>query len=688
MGIINVLDQQTVNLISAGEVVERPASVIKELLENAVDAGATAVTVEIKAGGSAYMRVSDNGKGMSREDVLICVKKHATSKIKCSDDLDSIITLGFRGEALAAISSVSKFEIVSKRRDDIIGTRLEIHGDEKISEQEIGCPEGTSVTVCDLFFNLPARRKFLKKPATETGVISQYVEKIALSHPEIAFKYIADGSIKFQTPGDSKLASAIYSIYGREFASGITEVSHEENGIEVSGYISKPEFSKNNRNYQTCFVNNRYVRAKSVMFGVDDAYKNYILSDKHSCYVLFCKVDPHTIDVNVHPAKLEIKFSDEKAIYSAVYSAVLMTLRNLKNPIAAGQPLSEPPRQDSDSIRIIPKNETTPSEKAVPDSANRIRTEQNTYKMVQSPSDSPISFKEFSEIFKIEEYKPAESELKATVPENVAEFKSAQPVGILRTRYIPENPGGNIINQVSEKNEVPQKTESAQEIISPKDSTETHITTESSDIPQETDIPKLEGTVSPYRIVGEIFNTYVLVESDDGLVMVDKHAAHERILYEELKLSSKNDAIQMLMVPVVIELDRKTSEYAEDFIPQITKAGFEIESFGDNTFTVRSVPAMLSGISSDDITEIVTSMALNVADSKKALMTVEHIFDDILHTAACKAAIKAKRHYDEKEIEYLIKRLYEIGNITYCPHGRPVCKIFTKKELDKFFFRT
>lgn len=658
MGIINVLDQQTVNLISAGEVVERPASVIKELLENAVDAGASAITVEIKAGGAAYMRVTDNGKGMSYEDVVLCVKKHATSKIKNSEDLDNILTLGFRGEALAAISSVSKFEIVSRRRDDLVGTRLEFYGEKKKAEEETGCPEGTTVTVCDLFFNMPARRKFLKKPSTETGVISQYVEKIALSHPEIAFKYIADGSVKFQTSGDRSLPNTIYSIYGREFASGITKVSYEENGIEVSGYIAKPEYSKNNRNYQTCFINNRYVRAKSVMFAVDDAYKNYILSDKYPCYVLFCNVDPHTIDVNVHPAKLEIKFSDEKAVYNTVYSAVRIALQNLKNPLA--QPLIQ---AESPQVSAKPVCQSKPVWESAPKP-----------KEPEIP-EKKIEYKKFSEIFKIEEYKPTKEDLKKIQFVSKDEFKTARPIGVLRTVCTPEKSDSeNIIHEVPAVPPVP---------VEPSVPPETDIQTQ-----QMHETSKIEQAVTQYRIVGEIFNTYIMVESSDGLVLIDKHAAHERILYEELKLSCKSSAVQMLMVPVVIELDRKTAEYADDFMPKITEAGFEISEFGDNTFIVRSVPAMLSGISSDDISDIVSAMALNVADGKKAMLPVETIFDDILHTAACKAAIKAKRHYDEKDMEYLVKRLYEIGNITYCPHGRPVCKIFTKRELDKFFFRT
>lgn len=657
MGIINLLDKQTVNLISAGEVVERPASVIKELMENAIDAHATSITVEIKAGGAAYMRVSDNGKGMSREDVAMCVKKHATSKIKNSDDLCSIITLGFRGEALAAISSVSKFEIVSRRHEDITGTRLALQGELKDAEEEIGCPQGTSVTVCDLFFNLPARRKFLKKPSTETGVISQYVEKIALSHPEIAFKYIADGSIKLQTSGDGSLPNTIYSVYGRDFASGITPISFEENGVEVSGYIAKPEFSKNNRNYQTCFVNNRFVRAKSVMFGVDDAYKNYILSDRHPCYVIFCKIDPASIDVNVHPAKLEIKFSDEKAVYSAVYSAVRTALHALKNPLANAS--SQEPSENHKTPLAIPKPESA----KVPEALS---------KAVADTTVKKVEFKDFSEIFKIEEYKTTSQETKLPSSQICDSFKSATPVGILRTVHIPEKTkDNNFVNTFHE-----DKPEHSEQQTPPAHSS------------KELQIPKLEQAVTEYRIIGEAFNTYILVESDEGLILIDKHAAHERILYEELKLSAKNDAVQMLMVPVIVEMDRKTAEYAQDFIPQITRSGFEISEFGDNSFVVRSVPAMLSGISSESIEEAISAMALNVAEGKKALVPIETIFDDILHTAACKAAIKAKRHYDQKDMEYLVKRLYEIGNITYCPHGRPVCKIFTKKELDKFFFRT
>lgn len=649
MGIINVLDQKTISLISAGEVVERPASVIKELMENAIDAGSKNITVEIRAGGANYMRVTDDGKGMSREDVLLCIKKHATSKIKNSDDLDSIFTLGFRGEALSAISSVSRFEIISKQHDDVVGTKIQLSGDSQISVDEVGCPHGTTVTVCDLFFNIPARRKFLKKPATETGVISQYVEKIALSHPDISFKYIVDGSVKIQTPGDSSLTNTIYAVYGKEFSSGLAEVSYQQDDIKISGYITKPEFLKNNRNYQSCFVNNRYVRAKSLMFGIDDAYKNYILSDKHPCYVIFCQINPSSIDVNVHPSKLEIKFSDERAVYSAAYTAVKTTLMNLKNPIS--QPEIPVVQQVSD----IEKTETKPNE-PVPRC--------NTAPPASTDKKSDFGFKEFSQIFKIEQYQQSE---KVFVPRQDDTFKQATPTGVLRTVCQPEESKGDAV--------VPDVYAQDREISSAIQKAQDNQTQKMEQVPD-------------YRVVGEIFNTYILVENEQGLVLVDKHAAHERILYQDLKISAKNNSIQMLMVPVVVELDRKTSEHAEDFIPQITQAGFEMSGFGDNTFVVRSVPGLLSGISSGEITDIVTAMALNVAEGKKASTPIEDIFDQILHTAACKAAIKANRHYADKDMEFLIKRLYEIGNIAYCPHGRPVSKIFTKKELDKLFFRT
>ena len=665
MGIINLLDQHTINLISAGEVVERPASVIKELLENAIDAGSTLITVEIKAGGASYMRVSDNGKGMSHDDVLMCVKKHATSKIKNSEDLSGINTLGFRGEALAAISSVSRFQIISRREEDITGTLLEFNGEEKTKEEDSGCPAGTSVTVCDLFFNLPARRKFLKKPATETGVISQYVEKIALSHPEIAFKYTADGNLKFQTAGNSSLSDTIYSIYGREFASEIEEVSYQQDGISVKGYITKPEYSKTNRNFQTVFVNNRYVRAKSVMFAVEDAYKNYILSDKYPCYVLFCEVNPHTVDVNVHPAKLEIEFSDEKAVYSVVFTALRKTLQNLKNPLALQQDIPRQVTVDNPVRRQENKEITEQNKKEVLSDNCHIKND--------TPKETTaLPFKSFEEIFKIEEVKPDSKQLEFLHEQSEAHgFKTAEPIGVLHSSDAFEHKKGDvIINEVQNYNSssVPQKDTPENIVCDPP--------------------IVLEETRVDYRMIGEVFNTYILVESGENLVLIDKHAAHERILYEELKKSSKNDAVQLLMVPAVVELDRKTAECISDFTEQITSLGFEIEPFGDNSFIIRSVPAIFSGISQDDIQDIVEAIAENIAEGKKTSLPVDTVYDDILHTAACKAAIKAKRKYAAEDMEFLVKRLYELGNITYCPHGRPVCRIFTKKELNKLFFRT
>ncbi len=649
MAMIHILVAQVSNMIAAGEVVERPASVVKEIMENSIDAESSIITVEIKGGGSYFIRVSDNGKGMSREDVKMCLLRHATSKIKTAEDLNEIITLGFRGEALAAISAVSRVEIVTKRREDPLGVRLESEGGKILNLDEAGCPDGTVVTVKDLFFNTPARRKFLKKDTTETSVIAQYVERIALSHPDIAIKFIVDGRVRFATPGDGSLHSAVYAVYGKDFIEDITEVSGESEGIAVKGYISLPEKSRTNRNMQIFYINGRLVRSKTLTFALEDAYKSYIMTERHPVCILFISINPALADINVHPSKLEVKFSDEHKVYSALYLALKDTLDNLKNDIAFDLIKTRTKKEEPAEQITFAKKAEIPDEAMAIEKTERIRKEE-------------IKF----------------------------DFTSAKPAAIQsRTPFTapkkeePPMQSGFVFKQPEEKvTVIPLK----------KDEPSFNAKEEKTDIlsgqkPKEE--PKEES--AEYRLPvyrGIIFNAYIMAELEDNIYLIDKHAAHERILYEQLKTSQHLGGSQELLSAIVIELTSAEHGAAISFKEELLSAGFEIDDFGENTIVLRALPCELSELGESDIRDVVINLINDISSGASAKQKREDIFDRSLYTAACKAAMKAGRMDRTEDSEYIIEKLFTMENIKYCPHGRPVLKKYTKSEIEKIFFRT
>lgn len=618
---INVLPRELAELIAAGEVVERPASVVKEMVENSIDSGATHITVEIKRGGVTYIRVTDDGCGISPSDVPLAFLRHATSKIIKADDLYSISTLGFRGEALAATSSVSRIEMFTKRKEDTLGTHYEIEGGEEILNEESGCPDGTTIIVRDLFYNTPARMKFLKTDMGEGNAVTAVCERAALSHPEIAFKLIRDGKQTISTSGDNKLHSAIYSVLGREFAGTLVEVNTTLEGIGVSGYTCKPIYCRQSKTSQIVFLNGRFVRSGTVSAAVERAYKNSAMVGKYPAFVLNLTVPFGAVDVNVHPAKTEIRFSDEKRIFDAVYYGV-------KSAVEQGD--TRP------SVNI-----GTPK-KAIP-----LTQETESVKYRQSAVDFSIYNKNMAEKTYI-----APPKTKST------DEPKEQPL-VLHQDNTP----------FFERKEVKDYLEKREEIKpQPK-------TADKPEEEREEYIPEKE-----VRLIGEAFATYIVVEQGESVFLIDKHAAHERILFNDLK---KNQAIetQNLLAPVTVRLEAEEYTAVLDNSELLLKAGFDIEEFGSNTVIVRAIPSMLC---SEDVSAIVSEAAVSLA--KTGRVDIERI-EDIFHTVSCKAAIKAGYITTDTELLSLAKRVLGDRDVMYCPHGRPVAFEIKKKDLEKQFGR-
>lgn len=681
MGKINVLSFAVANLIAAGEVVDRPASVIKELLENAIDSGANRITVEIQNGGVTYMRVSDNGCGMEPNDLPIAIRRHATSKIKDAKDLDGILTLGFRGEALAAIASVSDLRIISKTHDAPIGAVLEAHGGEAIGVTERACSDGTSVIVENLFANVPARRKFLKKDVTEAMAVGALVEKIALSKPNIAFRLITDGTIRLETVGDGNLKNTVYSVFGREFASKLIPAELSLNGVEVSGFIGRSDNVRANRNYQNFFINGRYVKSRTAMAALEQAYTSYIPSEKFPCCVLFLTIHPSAVDVNVHPAKLEVKFSNEKPVFEAVYYAVRNAMEsNQERPdvmlrsVSAGNRRMEERLSDSqtpidsgreESVKQRQLTADLPSVSARTDDFSVSRESLHT----KSSAEREGGFAHMTASEYVRQYLKEEEKTEAT-----SDFPPSRVSDVRKTGNTM--PAELFRDSSRERGTAEESAKPSEEPMFGK-----REETVSSAVPCEsTRIPD-------YRILGEAFHTYVLVETGEKLLMIDKHAAHERILFEELKagMNDRNKASQLLMVPIEVMLTSDELETLVQFRDEIESVGF---AFSVGRYAV-SVTAMPEGIATDAVADMLTVIAERLnTHTGSAKLTRDTVFEKALYQASCKAAIKAGREYFDGHIEWLVAKLMALPDITVCPHGRPVAMELTKKNLDHQFERS
>ncbi len=651
MGKINVLSFAVANLIAAGEVVDRPSSVIKELTENAIDAGADRITVEIQNGGVTFMRVSDNGCGIERDDLPMAVRRHATSKIKNENDLAAIMTLGFRGEALAAIAAVSDLRIMSKPEGAENGAVVEVSGGTMLGVSDHPCSRGTTVIVENLFANVPARRKFLKKDVTEAIAVTGVVEKIALSHPEIAFRLIIDGNIKFDTVGDGKLLSAIYSVFGRDFSRALIEISEQVDGITVKGYIGRPDNCKVNRNYQNFFINGRYVKSKTAQAALEQGYTSYMAPEKFPVCVINIEINPMLVDVNVHPAKLEVKFSNEKPVFEAIYYSVRAALsKNSARPEMSAEKSYEPTFRAVSSARL--SDSDAPIKEGREESVKR----RQLYADIEAPKVSQKDEQTEAEKYVI-------GYMKNHGNENKPDFSTVPPVNT----------------------SAPQHSEKPQTMHGQYRTTEP-ITPASP--PPEAPVRIIERgeEVSDYRILGEAFNSYIIVERGDKLIYIDKHAAHERIIFERLKknMESREIVSQILMIPLDIMMRSDEAQILERYRKEVEATGFSFD-IGRNTVTVTALPDGVEPAAAADMLSIMAERLLE--GTGNASLTRGIIFEKALYQGACKAAIKAGREYPKGYAESVVAELMRIPDITFCPHGRPVAMEMSKRTFDRQFKR-
>ena len=711
MGKINVLPFAVANLIAAGEVVDRPASVIKELMENAIDAGSTRITVEIQNGGVTFMRVSDNGCGMEPDDIPTAIRRHATSKIKNAEDLDGILTLGFRGEALAAISSVSDIRIISKTAEAEFGTILEAHGGEIVSLREQGCSTGTSVIVENLFANVPARRKFLKKDVTESMAVTANVERVALSHPEIAFRLIVDGNTKLETAGDGNLKNTVYAVFGKDFASRLIEVDCNNDGIEIKGFIGRSDNFKANRNYQSFYINGRYVKSKTAMAALEQAYTSYMPPEKFPACVLFIGINPARVDVNVHPAKLEVKFSNEKLVFEAIYYTVRTALENNSTRPSMQLDVSNRAKRSAFAGRV--SDATVPVRDGRQESLQSRQLSYDLSSRTQPQPQTRMSAEEYRNLYVEPEKKahpslgrapaaPSENELiTVQTPKNLPLVtQNDLPNEASRTPEPPrkkaETPPTVTTNvQPREMPALPQEIPALpQEAPSvpvassvPQSPTVECVQAEAAPVPQakQENIPA--HPIPEYRIVGEVFHSYVIVETGDKMLLVDKHAAHERILFEQLKagLATVEVVSQLLMLPVDVMLTSAEVEALREYNGELEKIGFSLR-YARNTVSADAIPESVEPSAVSDMLQAMAGRILNSTGSVK--LTRDILFEKALYQAACKAAIKAGRVYTEDHIKWIVDKLMEIPDITFCPHGRPVALELTHHMLDKQFDRT
>ena len=671
MGKINVLDKHVAELIAAGEVVERPSSVVKELVENSIDAGATSVTVEIQHGGITFMRVTDNGSGIAREDVKKAFLRHATSKVHHQDDLDRITTLGFRGEALASISAVSHVELLTRAVDELAGTSYHIDGGEEGECEDAGCARGTTFVIRDLFYNTPARMKFLKKDVSEGNAVAGVLDRMALSHPEVAFRFLRDGKETLKTPGSGKLKDSIYAVYGREFTAGLIPLEYKLNGVKVTGFISRPAAARPNRSMQHFFINGRYVKSRTASVALEEAFKGSIMVGKFAACVLHLEISCDSVDVNVHPAKIEVRFVNERPIFDAVYHAVKSALLKGDHKVEIPlKPAASPamPAENPQQLSIPPR---PVSEQAASAFAPR----------VSSPN---------------QEEQP-EVEIPPSLPRTPAGVHRLSDCGIqgegtppLYRNALQNRPHSQTAPAKEEKKEVDIFPSFPREISASQPSEAPVLLQapsggekkgDSLDAKEEPAFGEREE--KPNRLIGEAFHTYIIVEHGSGeLMLIDKHAAHERMLYEKLKAESGESCAQMLLEPIVVTLDKNEYGALLENAALMKRAGFEIDDFGSGAVLVRSAPLSLEG---EDVAASVMEIAGYLLENRREVST-GHL-DWLYHNIACRAAVKAGARSKPQELIDLAQRLEDHPEIRYCPHGRPVSVILKKREIEKYFGR-
>lgn len=676
---INILDRETAELIAAGEVIERPASVVKELVENSIDAGATAITVEIQHGGVRLIRVTDNGCGIEREDVPKAFLRHATSKVLRPEDLDRIGTLGFRGEALASICAVSECEILTRAAAEEIGTRYTLAGEYAGELAEAGCPVGTTVTVKNLFYNVPARMKFLKKDSTEGTAVATLIDRLALSHPEIAFKLIRDRETKLATPGSGDLLATVFAVYGNEFGRGLIPVECESGPIRVSGYLARPECCRPSRSMEHFFINKRYVKSITMMAAVEESYRNHIMVGKFPGCIIELTIDPAQVDVNVHPAKLEVKLSDERSVFDAVVNACRGALSRMNRTVAVrdvgGKRFSEfelyhrptegtQTRMTAEQYRqmaeSLPEKKTFGGVSMLSSGGSSrygssLPPKGTSYGMGEQPPVEPRKWEQKQET-------PIKTE-NETAEKAIDDIAEAPPAAAEKPELAPQEPEREAAaaeRAVPDEHE-PESIEEAPTVAGEEETTEPE-----------------------YRLIGEVFATYLLAEHGNELLLIDKHAAHERILFNRLKRQHRSGRVerQMLLVPLTVELAREQYDAAMQNPDCFERAGFAVEDFGEGCLRVREVPSVLEDVPAEDLLCELCERLL-----QRGGMDEEAIYDELYHSVACKAAIKGNIPSMEQEQQELLRLLKEDPTVRNCPHGRPVAVVITRRELERMFGR-
>ena len=689
MGKIVLLDELTINKIAAGEVIERPASVVKELVENSIDAGATNITVEIQNGGISKIRIIDNGSGMSKDDLEFAFERHATSKIRKADDLENVKSMGFRGEALASIAAIAHVELVSKTEDDSIGHKIVVEGGKILEIEDSASQKGTTITVSNLFFNTPVRYKFLKKDFTEAGYIEDAVTRIAIANPNIAIKLINGNKTIIQTNGNGDLKTVIYTIYGKEIAEGLLEVNYEYEGIKVTGAIGKPEIARNNRSYQMFFVNKRYIKDKTLSAGVEQAFKGLIPIGKYGVVVLNIEIEPNKIDVNVHPTKLEIRFQEEQKVFKAIYHSV-------KDTLLKGDLVKEVEREP-----VVEEQKLEVNQEPVKLEENQIKTEQVVEPKVETED---IKKSGFMGLFKKKE-KDADEFIENYSTNTLQEIFAQKSAGRPEEAEIPTQEQKDKMEDIIEK----QKELENPKVEEPtsKDFDEMYVKTfgklpETQKIEENSnkiDVKTLKevenisvfeekenyNTIPKYKFIGALFSTYLVIEMKDEIYIIDQHAAHERVMYEKVKKNFYNNMekdSQIMLLPDIIELSHKERAIVKENTDLFKKAGFIIEEFGDNTIRLIGVPSLCMDLDTKElfleILDEIDTVAITAKQEKE---------DKFISTIACKAAVKANMKLTNEEVDTLMRQLLVLPNPFTCPHGRPTAIKMTRYDIERKFNR-
>ena len=693
MSRIQVLDQKTIDQIAAGEVIERPASVVKELVENSIDAGATAVTVEIRDGGTSLIRVTDNGSGIEQDQVAVAFLRHSTSKIRAVEDLFHVASLGFRGEALSSIASIAMVELITKTADADVGVRYVIEGGTERKLEEMAAPDGTTFLVRSLFYNTPARRKFLKSPMTEAGYVSELVERLALSHPDISFQFINNGQTKLHTSGNHNLKDVIYHIYGRDVAANLAEIDAVQGPVRICGYIGKPVISRGNRGYENYFINGRYIRSNVIARGIEEGYRTFMMQHKYPFTALHFTIDGNLLDVNVHPTKMELRFSNQEELYRFVRDTVRQGL--MERELIPEVKLTEEPEKEETEKSIQPGGTRTASEQDA--FTARKSPAQNASVFQESPAQNASAFQESpAQAAPVAQESPAQSG--STPQERNLEYFMAQ----MRKRVTEEFRQKNQQAENCPAEEEPKEEQVSGERPAER-SSDGSVLRESGSYGAGMEKPLVEevrikeseqldlfeqrllnpAAKSDIRIIGQLFETYWLVQFEDKFYMIDQHAAHEKVLYERTvkNLAKKEITSQMVSPPLILTLSMQEAAKLEEYREYFAELGFEIEPFGGKEYAVSAVPANLFGLAEKDLfLELLDS--LEYVNGKNTEMVLDKIA-----SMSCKAAVKGNQRMSTAEAQALIEELLTLENPYNCPHGRPTIISMTKQEIEKKFKR-